>query len=670
MSSRRASSLVQKWIPFEMVVDTTIAGDSGVGNFRIDTDSANGYRYKVEWGDGSVSAITSSSDVTHTYPSGGTYTVKISGRFDSFQYNNSNEADKIIQINSWGNIAWKEFVAAFRGCSNLTAITTDAPILEHLKNHNISSSSSLANLWYGCTNLDGAFMDNWDFTQATNTGGMFQDCTNFNNGGSASISGWTMSGVTSMGSMFRNADSFNQPIGAWDVSNVTNMSTMFAQNSGFNQDIGNWDVSKVTNFFYFAWTSNFNNGGSPSISGWTFSPSLTQLNGLWYQSAFNQNINAWDVSNITNMNQLFAISPFNQPLDTWDVSNVTDMTRMFQSCTAFDQDISNWNVGKVQDFDLTFFNCTNFNNSGSTAISGWTTSAATTFQSMFALASSFNQPIGSWDVSNVINFFECFNFANSFNQDIGNWDVSKGQDFGEMFQSAANFNNGGSPSISGWTTSAATSMISMFLAANSFNQPIGSWDVSNVQNMSDMFRTNTIFNQPLGNWNVSSVTNMHGMFEGDNTNETVFNKDIGSWDVSNVTDMSNMFDHTSSGSPPLGAFNNGGSPSISGWTVSAVTNMSSMFRNTPFDQPIGAWDVSNVTNMSNMFDLSSMSTANYNDVLTGWTGWNAGSATTTLQTGVTLGADGLTYSTGTTAEDARNYLITGLTWTINGDSGV
>jgi hypothetical protein len=74
--------------------------------------------------------------------------------------------------------------------------------------------------------------------------------------------------------------------------------------------------------------------------------------------------------------------------------------------------------------------------------------------------------------------------------------------------------------------------------------------------------------------------------------------------------------------------------------------------------------------MSSMLNNSGINNANYNDILTGWTGWNITGATRPLQSNVNLGAVGMQYSTGTTAEAARLYLVTGLTWTITGDIGV
>jgi hypothetical protein len=101
--------------------------------------------------------------------------------------------------------------------------------------------------------------------------------------------------------------------------------------------------------------------------------------------------------------------------------------------------------------------------------------------------------------------------------------------------------------------------------------------------------------------------------------------------------------------------------------------MSSMFRGITshsFDQDVSDWVVSGVTNMSDMFDTGSLSQANYDKLLTGWTGWDGTGATKTLQSNVTFGADNATYSSGKTwVVAARNYLITGLTWSITDAGG-
>ena len=255
-------SIIQKYYPFEFVVDTTLSGSSGVGNYQLQLYPAFNYRYYIDWGDGVISASTSTTNLLHTYPSGGTYTVKIYGRFDGIYNDNSPEGDKITSINSWGNIKWRFFLNSFYGCTSLTGSPSTPPIFEKVGN-NFSNSFN----W--CTNFN-SDIGYLDTSKVTNTQSMFQNATNFNNGGSPSISGWTTSKVTNMSNMFFGCTNFNQPIGSWDVSKVTNMQQMFLIATNFNQDIGSWNVSGVTNMSSMLNGSGINNTNYNKIlTGWT-----------------------------------------------------------------------------------------------------------------------------------------------------------------------------------------------------------------------------------------------------------------------------------------------------------------------------------------------------------------------------------------------------------------
>jgi surface protein len=181
--------------------------------------------------------------------------------------------------------------------------------------------------------------------------------------------------VTDMNGLFINTNTFNQDISTWDVSNVTNMSGMFA-NTAFNQDISNWDVSSVTDMVYM-----FNNA-----------------------YAFNQDIGNWDVSNVTNMSAMFANTDFYQDISNWDVSSVTTMEGMFDGATIFNQDISTWDVSNVTNMEQMFYEASNFNQN----ISSWDVSNVTDMNSMFYGATSFNQNLSSWSVDGVTI---CTNFS-------------------------------------------------------------------------------------------------------------------------------------------------------------------------------------------------------------------------------------------------------------------
>ena len=187
-------------------------------------------------------------------------------------------------------------------------------------------------------------------------------------------------------------------------------------------------------------------------------------------------INTWDVSNVTNMNSMFSNTPFNQDISNWDVSSVTDMGHMFSGNTSFNQDLSDWDVSNVTNMNSMFSN------------------------------TLFNQDISSWDVNSVTDMNSMFSNT-LFNQDISNWDVSSVTDMGHMFSGNTSFNQ----DLSYWDVSNVTNMNSMF-SNTLFNQDISSWDVSSVTNMNSMF-LNTSFNQNISSWDVSSVTDMNSMFD-------------------------------------------------------------------------------------------------------------------------------------------------------------
>jgi surface protein len=337
-----------------------------------------------------------------------------------------------------------------------------------------------------------------------------------------------------------------------------------------------------------------------------------------FESASNLQVSAIDspdLSNVTNMSEMFlGASAFNQNISSWNVSNVTDMSFIFYDALAFNQDINSWNVSNVTDMSRMFRGASAFNQN----ISSWNVSNVTGMSGMFWMASSFNQDISGWNVSNVTNMWFMFANATAFNQDLSSWNVSN-----------------------------VTNMERIF-GATAFNQDLSSWNVSNVTNMSNMF-WKTPFNQDISSWSVSNVTDMSNMFRLASS----FNQDLSSWNVGNVTDMNYMFWRASS-------FNQ----DINGWNVSNVTNMDDMFEKAfAFNQDLSSWNVSNVTNMSNMFLNVTLSTANYNALLTGWN-------SLALQPGVTFHGGNSKYTTGSAANTARANM-TGIDgWTITDGGGV
>ena len=298
--------------------------------------------------------------------------------------------------------------------------------------------------------------------------------------------------------------------------------------------------------------------------------------------------------------------------DTPDLSNAATFNRLFQDCNSLTtvSGMNSWDVSGVTSMYHTFRFCHNFNED----ISGWNVSNVTTMQQMFQGCYLFDQDLSSWIVSDVTNMEGMFFSAIAFNSDIGGWDVS-----------------------------GVTEMASMFTHAQVFNQDIGGWVISPlVSDMSQMFSYASDFNYDISGWDVSHVTNMYGMFWGAED----FNQDLSGWEVDNVSNMSLMFDQAAS-------FNG----DISGWTVSSVTNMNGMFIGAnSFDQDLGSWDISGVTDMADMFSSVTLSTANYDAILTSWSGQS-------VQDDVTFDGGFSQYSPAAAAarqvlEDDHNWTIT------------
>ncbi|WP_299604112.1 BspA family leucine-rich repeat surface protein [uncultured Aquimarina sp.] len=510
---------------FTSIWDTTQEGTSADNEITIPTNPGFTYNYIVDWGDGSTDTNIT-GDITHTYATAGTYTVKISGDFPAIYFNDGGDRRKIIEILEWGIIEWQTMEDAFHGCENLNFDAIDAP--------DLSRVTSLKNMFRDCISFNG-IVNNWDVSTIADMSGLFAGARIFNR----PLDNWNTISVTDLSETFLGANSFNEPLDNWNTASVTTLSSTFAAAGRFNQNINNWDVSQVATM-----NSTFQDAND-----------------------FNQPLNNWNVSNVTTMARMFDDArDFNQPLNNWNVSNVTDMTRMFYGFIGmdFNQPLDNWDVGNVTNMQEMFRECEFFNQS----INNWNVSNVTNMSGMFERADSFNQSLDNWNVSAVTDMSNMFDSAIAFAQPIDNWDVSNVTNMSEMFRSSS-YNQ----PINAWNVSSVTDMSGMFSGVRSdllhpFNQPLDNWNVSNVTNMSGMFRF-CEFNQPINNWTVSLVSNMSNMFQG----APAFNQPLDTWDVGLVSNFRETFSSASS-------FNQ----NLSVWNIMTATNMTNMLSNSGISQ--------------------------------------------------------------------------------------
>ena len=636
--------------PPEMFVttwDTTLIsiGSSTGNQIRLPLIATGSYSFFVDWGDETSSIITSynQAEITHTYASPKIYTVKIVGTCHGWQFNNSGDRLKLLNVKQWGT-SFRPFnnYGTFYGCRNLTLNDVIGVI-------DLTGMTSLQAFFFECLSL----------TQVNN------------------INSWNTSSITSMRQVFESAREFDDNISGWNTSNVTDMHNMFSNdfmfNNGGNPNINNWDTSKVTTFrFMFGADSGvptrFCRFNQPIVD-WNTSSCTTMTSMFYKNPAFNQDIGtkavtkngvtyiAWDTSNVTDMSFMFgSFAPggtlvpagsFNNgssdSIKNWNTSKVTLMTSMFSTQVSFDRDIGTkvvtvngntytaWDVSNVTNMSfminagLNIGNDTGiFNNGGSDSIKNWNTSKVTTLQAFCQRQALFNQDVGTkvvtvgastytaWNVENVTNMSNSFSSTSTITQGV--------------------FNNAGSDSIKNWNTSKVTTLNSTFYGQPLFNQDVSTkrvtvgastytaWDTLNVTRMTGTFLINSgtsvgQFNQNIGNWNTSKVTNIQSFAY----NQPLFNQDISTkvvtvgpstytaWNTLNVTNMSFMLGAVSGIS---GNFNQ----NIGNWNTSKVTTINGMFQNQPsFNQNIStksvtvgastytAWDMLNVTSMRYAF---------------------------------------------------------------------
>jgi len=274
--------------PFISTWKTDNDGGSDDNQIIITTNSENFiYNYSVDWGDGSALEENITGDATHTYDTIGTYTVTINGDFPQPYFTgNTNDSNKLLSVELWGDIEWSSMTRAFYSCENLVVNATDNPLLYKLTDMSI----------------------------------MFSRASSFNQ----DISAWDVSSVKFMKHMFKGATSFNQDISAWDVSSVASTLVMFSGATAFNQDISAWDVSSVKEMdWMFHDATSFNQ----DISAWDVS-SVKEMDHMFDgATSFNQDISAWDVSSVTSMRLMFSgvilsVENYDALLNSWSQQSV------------------------------------------------------------------------------------------------------------------------------------------------------------------------------------------------------------------------------------------------------------------------------------------------------------------------------------------------------------
>jgi surface protein len=628
---------------------------SSTGDFIWSEVSVDDYDF--EWHEVSNSSNKGQGTITSTntpisFGSPGTYQLKISPNIPNSYTPNHYQSvyrNEILSIDNWGSHPFsKDLDNGFIRCSNLDIKASDCP------NFSLATvgSGRLNGMFQECKNLknENGSLGNWDMSKFENLTNFLSVCENLKE--DIDISSWDTSNVTSFSYLFQacpiNSDiptdikiNHGKTYIAWDTSNVTsfrnlnngvlraeldsNGNSVSVVKGGNIGNINNWDTSKAT-IMSKAFSGPVNVSYSSSFNQDISTKPVTIGAGTSLEKTYN----AWDVSKVTNFGYnnfydgIFFNSAFNQDIGNWEIntgSNVT-MTGMFSGTKFFNQPIHQKTVTV-----------------GSKTYEAWNTKKVTNFSYMFynykyqKHPMPFNQDIGNWDVSNNETFLGMFMYNPTFNQDLSKWDTSKVTNMGSMFNGSG---------------------ITYSLSSSYQNDPQRgeyiAWDTGNVTNMSLMFNRSLQSSHPydnnINNWDTSKVTKLQGMFAGNGIHTSSFNQDISTkltiigagtpvektynaWDVSKVTDFGSNLFYEHQGHYTYGTFYNNQhfNQDIGNWEINTTDDvaMRYMFSNSVFNQPIHqktvnvgsktyeAWNTKKVVNLLGTFQSS-----NFNQDIGNW----------------------------------------------------
>lgn len=301
------------------------------GNF-IELPLVKGYNYDfiVDWGDGTSNTITTYDDPNrkHTYNASADYTVTISGKLEAWDFYPAHNTgqyyiklpsrNKLIKIESLGDLGWKNLRRAFMGCENLNSFSGG----------NTSGVTNMSFMFFNAKSIVNIDLSSFDTRNVTDVSYMFSGLRELT---SLNLSRFETQNVTSMAGMFHESRKLqNLSLSELFVTDkVTDMSFMFRRTNNLRGvDISGFNTSNVTNM--------------DSMLAET--PWLT-----------NDAIRNFRTHNVTNMSKLF-LGFTNDSLDLshFDTRKVTKMTFMFQSARVVSLNLTSFDTSKVSNMGSMF----------------------------------------------------------------------------------------------------------------------------------------------------------------------------------------------------------------------------------------------------------------------------------------------------------------------------
>ena len=263
-------------------------------------------------------------------------------------------------------------------------------------------------------------------------------------------------------------DNVSDRVTTCDVSQFTSLSSAFAGNTAFNQDLSAWDTSGVTDMSaMFRGATSLTSVSLPDTSA------VTNMSFMFYGTTSLTSVSLPDTSAVTTMRMMFGGATSLTSVSLPDTSAVTDMSYMLYGATSLTS-VSLPDTSAVTNMSFMLYG------TSLTSVSLPDTSAVINMSGMFRGATSLTS-VSLPHTSAVTNMSGMFYDATSLTS-VSLSNTSAVLNMSSMFRGATSLT-----SVSLPDTSAVTIMSSMFYDATSFVQDIRSWDISSVTNFSDMF---------------------------------------------------------------------------------------------------------------------------------------------------------------------------------------
>tara|TARA_R110001592_G_scaffold302913_1_gene574965 strand:+ start:92 stop:1081 length:990 start_codon:yes stop_codon:yes gene_type:complete len=220
---------------FVISVKTDNAGVSDDNQFELAV--GNGYTtydYNIETSDGQV-LNNNTGNTRITFPSAGTYQLKITGVLPSLYFQGTTDNQKVTSIINWGTNPWLSLNRSFVGFTNCVINATDLP--------NLSQCTSLKLAFYQWQSLVNWDVTNLDVSNVTNFEAVFQNCVNLET--LEGINNWQIGnlGIDGFKYAFQNCRKLTSTMEDWDVTNIRNIGNMFSNAYLYDNTFGKWNIT-------------------------------------------------------------------------------------------------------------------------------------------------------------------------------------------------------------------------------------------------------------------------------------------------------------------------------------------------------------------------------------------------------------------------------------------